>query len=326
MGNRFILNKYLRWYLVLTGMPDSGEYTEKHHIVPRSMNGGDEPSNLIALTFRKHFLAHWLLTKCTSGRNQRKMRHAMMMMSRQRNGRVVSGWQYEIAKKAQRNAQIGTIDSKETRHKKSIGIRAAFSSPEKRSQMSASAKAYCESPEVRAKKSQLSKEVNARPEVKAAKRAAMLGRKLSSETRAKMRKAQSNRSPETIQKISAALTGRSLSPEHVAKLRAADRPPITDEAKTKMRDAQSKRAPRSEEHKARIASSVKAAHERREQGCDAPDDKALKARERAKRWRAENAERAKIGDKARYESNAERIKTAARIRYQAKKAISEAFS
>lgn len=38
-------------------------YTEKHHIVPRCMGGGDEPSNLIKLTAEDHFFAHILLAK-----------------------------------------------------------------------------------------------------------------------------------------------------------------------------------------------------------------------------------------------------------------------
>jgi len=38
-------------------------YSEKHHIIPRCMKGADDPSNLIRLTLREHFLAHWLLWK-----------------------------------------------------------------------------------------------------------------------------------------------------------------------------------------------------------------------------------------------------------------------
>jgi hypothetical protein len=38
-------------------------YTEKHHIIPKCLNGSDEPDNLITLTLREHHLAHWLLWK-----------------------------------------------------------------------------------------------------------------------------------------------------------------------------------------------------------------------------------------------------------------------
>lgn len=37
--------------------------TELHHIVPRSIGGGGEASNLIRLTAREHYVAHQLLVK-----------------------------------------------------------------------------------------------------------------------------------------------------------------------------------------------------------------------------------------------------------------------
>jgi len=36
-------------------------YVEKHHIIPKCMNGTNEPNNLVKLTAREHFLVHWLL-------------------------------------------------------------------------------------------------------------------------------------------------------------------------------------------------------------------------------------------------------------------------
>lgn len=40
-----------------------GEYCEKHHIIPRCMNGSDELNNITILTYREHYIAHMLLTK-----------------------------------------------------------------------------------------------------------------------------------------------------------------------------------------------------------------------------------------------------------------------
>lgn len=37
------------------------EYVERHHILPRALGGTDEKNNLVVLTAREHFLAHWLL-------------------------------------------------------------------------------------------------------------------------------------------------------------------------------------------------------------------------------------------------------------------------
>ena len=37
--------------------------TESHHILPKSMGGSDHITNLIDLTPRQHYLAHWMLWK-----------------------------------------------------------------------------------------------------------------------------------------------------------------------------------------------------------------------------------------------------------------------
>lgn len=42
---------------ILTG------YVERHHVLPKCMGGGDEASNLVALTAEEHFVAHQLLAK-----------------------------------------------------------------------------------------------------------------------------------------------------------------------------------------------------------------------------------------------------------------------
>ena len=36
-------------------------YYERHHIIMKSMGGTDEETNIVRLTPREHFLAHWLL-------------------------------------------------------------------------------------------------------------------------------------------------------------------------------------------------------------------------------------------------------------------------
>lgn len=43
--------------------PKLNEYKEKHHIIPKCMGGTDVSENLILLTARQHYLAHWLLYK-----------------------------------------------------------------------------------------------------------------------------------------------------------------------------------------------------------------------------------------------------------------------
>jgi hypothetical protein len=38
-------------------------YTERHHILPRSLGGNDDKSNLVDLSAREHYICHLLLTK-----------------------------------------------------------------------------------------------------------------------------------------------------------------------------------------------------------------------------------------------------------------------
>ncbi len=38
-------------------------YTESHHIIPKSLGGADSKDNLVELSARQHFLAHWMLWK-----------------------------------------------------------------------------------------------------------------------------------------------------------------------------------------------------------------------------------------------------------------------
>lgn len=53
-------------------------YVEKHHILPKCLGGGDELSNLVALTPEEHFVAHQLLVKIYP--NEPKLLFAVHMM------------------------------------------------------------------------------------------------------------------------------------------------------------------------------------------------------------------------------------------------------
>jgi hypothetical protein len=53
-------------------------YTEEHHILPKSIGGTDEPTNLVKLTAREHYLSHILLAKIYGG----KLWHAVNQMGR----------------------------------------------------------------------------------------------------------------------------------------------------------------------------------------------------------------------------------------------------
>lgn len=73
-----LTNKYSRWYDSLIYRAQlrirvTGEYYERHHILPRCLGGSNEKKNLCSLTAREHFICHWLLTKFTVGQARHKM-------------------------------------------------------------------------------------------------------------------------------------------------------------------------------------------------------------------------------------------------------------
>jgi rubrerythrin len=53
---------------------------ERHHIIPQSLGGSNDKSNLVYLSCREHFLCHWLLVKMTQGESYHKMVYALMGM------------------------------------------------------------------------------------------------------------------------------------------------------------------------------------------------------------------------------------------------------
>ena len=98
----FLENKYTTWYERIISnrksYPLVGCYTEIHHIVPRSLGGSNDLTNLVALSAREHYLCHKLLTKMTTGDNNRKMWWAYHRMIHG-NTTVLSGKAYEKFRK-----------------------------------------------------------------------------------------------------------------------------------------------------------------------------------------------------------------------------------
>jgi len=83
----FIDNKYTKWYFSIVSNAElkktNSDYTEKHHIIPKSLGGVNDNSNLAILTAREHFVCHWLLTKMTTGVSKRKMFYALNCMKQE---------------------------------------------------------------------------------------------------------------------------------------------------------------------------------------------------------------------------------------------------
>ena len=101
------MNKYTIWYTAITDRARIRKldvYTERHHIVPKSLNGTDDKTNLVDLTAREHFICHWLLTKMHTGEAKSKMIYALNGMKRsnefaQRYETAITSRVYENLKK-----------------------------------------------------------------------------------------------------------------------------------------------------------------------------------------------------------------------------------
>lgn len=144
------MNKYTRWYNNITEQAKSrtiDSYTEKHHIIPRSLGGTDDQDNLVNLTAREHFICHWLLTKMHSGQARSKMINALYLMQGKNKyqDRYVNSRVYEILRKeyAQYISELNTgrvqpLDEKARQIAAITGRKRAPFSDEWRAKMSAS--------------------------------------------------------------------------------------------------------------------------------------------------------------------------------------------
>lgn len=111
----FITNKYTTWYNNIIKHAQSrtiskDSYSEKHHIIPKSLGGNNKKDNLVYLTAREHFICHWLLTKMTTGENKTKMVHAVWMMvksSKNQQRYKINSKAYELLKLKKSQSMMG---------------------------------------------------------------------------------------------------------------------------------------------------------------------------------------------------------------------------
>lgn len=123
---------------------------EIHHIIPKSLGGSDSKCNLVKLTYREHFIAHWILAKTLKG----KMIYAFWKMCTSKSG-YKNSLAYEHARKDFIAEMRKRILSNETRskisksllgkkktkeHRKNIKLAKNNISDETRAKMSESAK------------------------------------------------------------------------------------------------------------------------------------------------------------------------------------------
>ena len=127
----YLQNKYTKCYYNIIDRAKSRDlpketYTEKHHIIPKSLGGLNSKDNLVKLTAKEHRLAHILLPRMTiDPAHTKSMWYALWMMLRTKNPnqqrKISKGSAFEIAKikVAENSSQLhkGKTVSKETREK-----------------------------------------------------------------------------------------------------------------------------------------------------------------------------------------------------------------
>ena len=103
--------------------PFLSNYSEKHHIIPKSLGGTDDEDNLVRLSGREHFICHYLLAKMYKKETFEwyKMNHAFMMMKpssshkRYFNSKLYEALKVNFSKvmsfnqAGEKNSQFGTI-------------------------------------------------------------------------------------------------------------------------------------------------------------------------------------------------------------------------
>jgi len=207
-------------------------YTEKHHIIPKCMDGTDDATNLVNLTAREHFVAHQLLIKIYPFNHKLIFAAAMMCASTNRLQRTTNRL-YERLKilhaAAMSELHTGKVVSNETREKLRNKNRNYKPTAKTKAKISAAGKGKICSNETKAKISAANTghhRGRGQPlsdEHKANLSIANTGRRLSNEHKSKLSAINLGKklSDETKAKMSSSQLGRTISDEHKAKLSVA---------------------------------------------------------------------------------------------------------
>ena len=181
-------SKYTRWYYNIiqrAQLRTINGYKEKHHIIPRSLGGTDESSNLVNLTAKEHYIVHLLLPyMLLDPEHKKKMWGALRCMSKliyKTHRRYVGSARFY--QKAKENTDFGTRRGKKQ-------------TPEEIAKRSASLKGRVRSEETKRKIGQANKgkvrcPISEHTRIKLSK--ARKGRKLSEETKQKISEASKKR-------------------------------------------------------------------------------------------------------------------------------------
>ena len=193
----------------------SGEYFERHHITPRSLGGGDEPENLIALTAGDHFFAHLCLAKIHGGKMWVALNAMGMLVLRNGPSPALFRARKWFAVAREQLAKNNPMHNLETRAKAGESIKARFAEPEMRKKLEEAWSAPARRAAIRDSKLG-ERNPSKRDDVREKLRIAQTGRTYPNEVNAKKGRKGRHVSEETREKLRANI----LRPEHRAKLLA----------------------------------------------------------------------------------------------------------
>lgn len=100
MDYKKIYNNLVTSRILLNRVKNNDGLLEKHHIIPKCLGGSNDKHNIVLLTPREHYLAHWLLCKIHKDKVKAKMVYAFFCMCRKNHNhkRGVTSKMYERAK------------------------------------------------------------------------------------------------------------------------------------------------------------------------------------------------------------------------------------
>lgn len=126
-------------------------YKERHHILPRSLGGSDDESNLVDLTGPEHYVAHQLLCKLhPKSQGMALAAYCMIMSGRRTPGAPRNkefGWLRERAAQAQSERQRGVPKSEAHKAAVSLGLTGKVRPKDVRDRISATTTGKKKSPD-----------------------------------------------------------------------------------------------------------------------------------------------------------------------------------
>lgn len=207
--NIFHENKYTKWYICLCHRAKNrkrifGEYLERHHVLPRSIGGSDDESNLVFLTAREHFIAHCFLPRmCKNTKDRQNLNWAITRMSSNCRGssKIYAKEKERISREGisetRRKNIIDAHRTPEARIRKSNKMRSKWSEPEYRIAMVTAMRACYQDPDIRKRRAKSAKNFWANPENRAKMAEKLKNRVATEEAKRNMSIAQRSMPPVT---------------------------------------------------------------------------------------------------------------------------------